>query len=54
VTLVYNSIGRLVVYVVRRRFGRELRIAAVVAVAGAVAGGAVAAYLLAGRDVEEG
>jgi len=51
---VYASIGRLVVYVVRRRFGRQLQIVGGVAVAGAVLGGVVAAYLLASRDVEEG
>jgi len=46
----YESIGRLVVFVVRRKFGRQLQIAGGVA----LAGGVVAAYLLASRDVEEG
>lgn len=53
-TIVYTTIGRLVVYAVRRRFGRQLRTVGVVAVAGAVLGGAIGAYLLASRDVEEG
>lgn len=49
-TLIYTSIGRLVVMLVRRRFGRQLQLGA----AGALALGLVAAYLLASRDVEEG
>ena len=49
-TLVYESIGRLVVLLVRRRFGRQLRIAAGVGVAAALVG----AYLLTSREVEEG
>lgn len=53
-TFVYTSIGRLVVYVVRRRFGRQLRVVGGVALVGAVLGGAIGAYLLASRDVEEG
>lgn len=47
---VYQTIGRLVITVVRVRFRRQLRIAAVLALAGTIAAG----YLLAGRDVEEG
>ncbi|GIK78192.1 MAG: hypothetical protein BroJett022_18820 [Actinomycetes bacterium] len=50
----YESIGRLVVYVVRRRFGRQIRVAGGIALAGALIGGAIGAYLLASRDVEEG
>ncbi|HEU4803849.1 MAG TPA: hypothetical protein VFS73_11790 [Solirubrobacterales bacterium] len=53
-TFVYTTIGRLVVYVIRRRFGRQLRVVGGVALAGALLGGAVGAYLLASRDVEEG
>jgi hypothetical protein len=47
---VYELIGRLVVLIVRKRFGRQLQIAAGVAVAAGIAG----AYLVASRDVEEG
>jgi hypothetical protein len=53
-TFVYTAIGRLVVYFVRRRFGRQLQVVGGVALVGAVVGGAVGAYLLASRDVEEG
>lgn len=53
-TFVYTSVGRLVVYAVRRQFGRQIRIAGGVAVVAAVLGGAIGAYLLASRDVEEG
>jgi hypothetical protein len=49
-SLIYQSIGRLVVFIVRRKFGRQLQVAGGVAVAAAV----VAAYLLASKDVEEG
>lgn len=49
-TLIYQTIGRLVVLFIRRRFGRRLQIGAGVAVAVAVA----VAYLLASREVEEG
>lgn len=49
-SLIYESIGRLVVFVVRRKFGRQLQVGAGLAVAAAVFG----AYLLASRDVEEG
>lgn len=47
---IYELIGRIVVAFVRRRFGRQLQIAAGLA----VAGGVLAAYLLASRDVDEG
>ena len=53
-TFIYTMIGRLVVYAVRRSFGRQLQVAGGVAVAAALVGGAVGAYLLASRDVEEG
>jgi hypothetical protein len=54
-TYLYEGIGRLVVFVVmRRRIGRSVRIAGAVGLAGALIGGAVGAYLLASRDVEEG
>ena len=53
-TFIYTLIGRLVVYAVRRSFGRQLQVAGGVAVAAALVGGAVGAYLLANRDVEEG
>ena len=49
-TLLYEMIGRVVVLLVRRRFGRQLRIAAGVGVAAALVG----AYLIASREVEEG
>lgn len=47
---IYELVGRLVVAFVRRRFGRQLQIAA----GAAIAGGVVAAYLVATRDVKEG
>lgn len=53
-SFLYELIGRLVVFVVRRRFGRQIQIAAgatVVAAAGVTVG---VIYLLASRDVEEG
>ena len=53
-TFIYTTIGRLVVMLVRRRFGRQLQVAGGVAVVAALVGGAVGAYLLASRDVEEG
>lgn len=53
-TFVYTAIGRLVVYLVRRRFGRQIQVVGAIALVGAVVGGAVGAYLLASRDVEEG
>ena len=47
---IYELIGRLVVALVRRRFGRQIQLAAGVA----VAAGVLVAYLVASRDVEEG
>ena len=52
--LFYEIIGRLVVTFVRRRFGRQIGVAGAVALATAIVGGAVAAYLMASKDVEEG
>lgn len=52
--LAYEMIGRLVVWAVRRRYGRQIQVAGAVALAGALIGGAVGAYLLASRDVREG
>lgn len=49
-SLIYESIGRIVVFVVRKKFGRQLQLAGGVA----LAVGVVAAYLLASKDVEEG
>ena len=46
----YEGIGRLVVWFVMRRFGRQLRIAGAVAVVLV----AIAGYLAASRDVDEG
>jgi len=46
----YEAIGRLVVLVVRVRYGKQMRIAALLGVAATVAAG----YVLAARDVEEG
>jgi hypothetical protein len=51
---VYEGIGRLVVSAVMFKFGRQVRIAGALGLAGLVIGGAVGAYLLASRDVEEG
>jgi hypothetical protein len=48
--MIYQAIGRLVVWVVLRKFGRQLRIAAAV---GVVALG-IAGYLAANRSVDEG
>lgn len=53
-SLVYESIGRLVVFVILRKFGHQLRVAGIVAALAALAGAAVGAYLLASKDVEEG
>ncbi len=53
-SLLYELIGRVVVLVVRRRYGRQIQAAGVVAGALAVAGGLIGAYLLASREVEEG
>ena len=52
--LFYELVGRLVVAFVRRRFGKQLGVAGGVALLAAVVGGAVAAYLMASKDVEEG
>jgi hypothetical protein len=49
-SLIYESIGRLVVLLIRRKFGRQLQVAAGLALAAGVLG----AYLVASRDVEEG
>jgi hypothetical protein len=46
----YEVIGRLVVWFVRVRYGRQIRIALGVAVASLLLGG----YLAANRKVEEG
>jgi hypothetical protein len=46
----YEAIGRLVVWFVRVRYGRQIRIALGVAVASVLLGG----YLAANRKVEEG
>jgi hypothetical protein len=46
----YEAIGRIVVTLIRVRYGKQLRVAALLGVAAAVAAG----YLLASRDVEEG
>ena len=48
--MIYQAIGRLVVWVVLRRFGKQLRIAAAL---GIVAIG-VAGYLAANSSVDEG
>jgi hypothetical protein len=53
-SLFYETIGRVVVASVRSRFGRQIQVAGLVALAAGVLGGAVTAYLLASRDVEEG
>lgn len=53
-SLVYESIGRLVVYVIVRKFGHQLRVAGIVGAAAALVGAAVGAYLFASREVEEG
>ena len=47
---IYELIGRFVVASVRYRFGSQIRIGLGVA----VAGGILAAYLAASRDVDEG
>ena len=49
----YEIIGRLVVYAIRRRIRPAVPGRGGVALAGALLGGAVGAYLLASRDVEE-
>ena len=47
---IYEAIGRAVVWFVRVRYGRQIRIALGVGVVLALLGG----FLAAGRDVEEG
>lgn len=47
---IYESIGRLVVALVMRRFGTQIKVGAGLLVAGI----AVGAYLAASRDVDEG
>lgn len=49
-SLFYEVIGRIVVFGIRRRYRRQLRVAGALAVVAVVGVG----YLLAGRDVEEG
>lgn len=46
----YETVGRIVISVVRIRFRRQLRVAAALAIAGTIAAG----YLLATREAEEG
>jgi hypothetical protein len=53
-SLVYEAIGRLFVASIRRGFGRRLQVVGGAALLAAVVGGALAAYLLASKDVEEG
>ena len=53
-TMFYAAIGRLVVTFVRWRFGRQIQLAGGLALVGALVGGAVGAYLLATREVDEG
>ena len=48
--MIYQAIGRLVVWVVLKRFGRQLRIAGVLAIVAV----AIAGYLAASRSVDEG
>jgi hypothetical protein len=47
---IYEAIGRVVVWIVRVRYGRQIRIAIGIAVASVLLGG----YLAASRKVEEG
>lgn len=49
-SFIYELIGRIVVALVRRRYGRQIQLAAGLT----LAAGIVGAYLLASRDVEEG
>jgi hypothetical protein len=49
-SVLYELIGRIVVGLVRIRYRRQLRVAALVAVAATIAVG----YVLASREVEEG
>jgi hypothetical protein len=46
----YETVGRLVIWFVRYRYGRQIRIGLGLAVAAVLLGG----YLAASRDVEEG
>jgi hypothetical protein len=46
----YEAIGRAVVWVVRYRYGRQIRIAAGIGIASILLGG----YLAASRKMEEG
>jgi hypothetical protein len=48
--MIYQAIGRLIVWVVLKRFGRQLRIAGALAVVAVC----VAGYLAASRSVDEG
>lgn len=50
VSTIYESIGRLVVALVMRRFGTQIKVGAGLLAAGVVVG----AYLAASRDVDEG
>jgi hypothetical protein len=52
--LVYEMVGRVVVTLVRRRFGRQLKLGGLLVLAAGVVGGAAVAYLLASREVDEG
>jgi hypothetical protein len=47
---IYEAIGRLVVWFVRYRYGRQIRIAAGIGLASLLLGG----YLAASRKMEEG
>jgi hypothetical protein len=47
---IYEAIGRVVVWIVRVRYGRQIRIAIGIAVVSVLLGG----YLAASRKVEEG
>ena len=48
--MIYQAIGRLVVWLVLRRFGRQLRIAGAIGIVAV----AIAGYLAASRSVDEG
>jgi hypothetical protein len=48
--MIYQAIGRLVVWIVLRRFGRQLRIAGAIGIVIV----AIAGYLAASRSVDEG
>ena len=47
---VYEAIGRVVVWIVRVRYGRQIRIAVGIGIASVLLGG----YLAASRKMEEG